>query len=88
MPVKKAHEQVDYKELYELAEEQIAVMRDTITDLNRILEEADYALRLAYRALTEGMTEGRDPRCAKLRAEAKREIRRVLGMGEENAEAK
>ena len=46
------------------------------------------ALYLAYRALTEGMadvpTEGRDPRCARLRAEAKREIRRVLGMGEDS----
>lgn len=45
-----------------------------------------HALVLAYRALTEGMAdvpaEGRDPKCARLRAEAKREIRRVLGMGE------
>lgn len=51
-----------------------------------------WVLKLAYRALTEGMAnvpaEERDPRCAKLRAEAKREIRRVLGMVDADAEAK
>ena len=60
--------------------------------LSRYCRELEQALLLAYRALTEGMAdvpaEGRDPKCARLRAEAKREIRRVLGMGDEDAGAK
>lgn len=46
--------------------------------------DLENALGFAYRALTEGLAdvpaEGREPRCARLRAEAKREIRRVLGI--------
>ncbi len=52
--------------------------------VREVLHELEAVLRLCYRALTEGMAdvpaEGRDARCARLRAEAKREIRRVLGM--------
>lgn len=47
-------------------------------------EQVTEALQLAYRALTEGMADvpvdRRDKRCAALRVEAKRAIRRVLGI--------
>jgi len=65
-------------------------MTAEIEDLEDRVKELTRVLLLAYRALTEGLAdvpaEGRDPKCARLRAEAKREIRRVLGMGEERWE--
>lgn len=56
----------------------------------RRLAEMERVLQLAYRALTEGMAdvpaEERNSECARLRVEAKREIRRVLGMGNEDGQ--
>lgn len=46
------------------------------------VQELENALKIAYKALTEGMAdvvwEKRNPKCSKLRAEAKRVIRKVL----------
>jgi len=67
-------------------QEEAEILAGECDSLSRYAKELEQALLLAYRALTEGMTdvpaERRDPRCARLRAKAKREIRRVLGMGD------
>jgi len=51
-------------------------------DQMQYIKDLERALIIAYRALTEGMTDlpagSRDPRCSQLRAKAKREIIRVL----------
>jgi len=50
------------------------------------VKELEETLRVAYEALTNGMADvpadKRHPLCAELRAEAKRRIREVLGLGE------
>lgn len=50
--------------------------------LSRYVQKLEDALALAYTALTDGMADvpanERDPKCARLRVEAKREIRRVM----------
>lgn len=60
----------------------IAEAREALPYWLQRVKELEEVLRLAYRALTEGMAdvpaEARDPQCARMRLEAKKAIRKVL----------
>jgi hypothetical protein len=64
------------------SERPLLIRNQQIRDLITTIRELRKTLEIAYRALTDGMADvppgERDPRCAALRAEAKRAVRKVL----------
>jgi len=70
----------------------IAEAREALPYWLQRVKELEGALKLAYKALTEGMkdvpTEACDPQCAKIRVEAKKAIRKALKRMTENDRAR